>query len=33
MMEKKLDLEMISEIIRIFKESDIAKLELTTKGF
>ncbi|MFZ8833565.1 MAG: acetyl-CoA carboxylase biotin carboxyl carrier protein [Candidatus Caldipriscus sp.] len=33
MMEKKLDLEIISEIIRIFKESDIAKLELTTKDF
>ncbi|MDT7903725.1 MAG: acetyl-CoA carboxylase biotin carboxyl carrier protein [Candidatus Caldipriscus sp.] len=33
MMEKKLDLEIISEIIRIFKESDIAKLELSTKDF
>jgi acetyl-CoA carboxylase biotin carboxyl carrier protein len=33
MMEKKLDLEVISEIIRIFKESDIAKLELSTKDF
>jgi len=32
-MEKKLDLEIISEIIRIFKESDIAKLELSTKDF
>ena len=32
-MEKKLDLEVISEIIRIFKESDIAKLELSTKDF
>jgi len=32
-MEKKLDLELISEIIKLFKESDIAKLELSTKDF
>jgi acetyl-CoA carboxylase, biotin carboxyl carrier protein len=32
-MDKKLDLEIISEIIRIFKESDIAKLELSAKDF
>jgi acetyl-CoA carboxylase, biotin carboxyl carrier protein len=32
-MERKLDLELISEIIKIFKESDIAELELSTKDF
>ncbi len=32
-MEKKLDIELISEIIKLFKESDVAELELSTKDF